>query len=232
VIQADPPLLEPRTCWLDLCRCSSNAGERNEHHRACQAGRGQPSGELDAFSWSERNAGAMISRRTRDPFDNVDAWSPESARKVWVLNGDGLRSAEVWRKAGLALIFAWFLLGGIAHFIVTETVASIVPPYVPFARNVVLATGFCEVAGALALLSKHWRERAGIALLAFTVCVTPVHIEMLTHSERYPMFGEPLLWTRLAMQPLLCWIIWSVTRRRDGGTHSMRDAGRVKPDLR
>jgi uncharacterized membrane protein len=117
---------------------------------------------------------------------------------------------DIARMAGFLLVFIWFFAGGIAHFLYTEVFASVVPPYVPYPREIVLATGLCEIAGALALLTHRLRYVAGLALMAFAVCVTPVHIEMLRHADRYQSIGAPLLWLRLFLQPVLIWIIWSV----------------------
>jgi uncharacterized membrane protein len=127
-------------------------------------------------------------------------------------------NARAWRIAGLALVFVWFFVGGIGHFVLTNMFASVVPTWVPMdARSVVLATGACEIAGALALLHPKLRRLAGWALIAFTICVTPVHIEMLQHRERYQALGDVVLWVRLLIQPALMWVIWMATGpgRRD-----------------
>jgi len=120
----------------------------------------------------------------------------------------------MWRTAGLALVFVWFFAGGVAHFALTDTFVSIVPPYVPCPREVVLLTGALEIAGALALLWPRLRRAAGWALIVFAICVTPVHIEMLLHAERYASIGAPALWLRLLAQPVLIWIIWMATKPR------------------
>ena len=52
-----------------------------------------------------------------------------------------------WRIAGLALTFIWFFGGGILHFVVTPAFTSVVPPYIPFPREMVYFTGVCEIAG-------------------------------------------------------------------------------------
>lgn len=119
---------------------------------------------------------------------------------------------EAARKAGLGLVFVWFFAGGVAHFLYTDVFTSVVPLYVPYPREVVLFTGVCEIAGALGLLSKRLRPWAGLALMLFAVCVLPVHVEMLKHAERYSHIGEPLLWVRLFLQPVLIWVIFAVTR--------------------
>lgn len=120
-----------------------------------------------------------------------------------------------WRSAALALVFVWFLLGGIGHFVLTDAFTSVVPPYIPYPRLVVLATGAFEIVAALALLRRASRERVGWALMAFTICVTPVHIDMLINADRHAI-GAPALWARLLFQPVYVWIIWVATHRPSG----------------
>jgi uncharacterized membrane protein len=122
-------------------------------------------------------------------------------------------SNRLSHRLGVGFVFLWFALGGVGHFVFTDAVASIVPAFVPFPRFWVLLTGAFEIAGACALLmGPGWRSAAGLALVALTICVTPANVEMLLHAERYRV-GAPLLWARLAFQPILIWIIWRSTRR-------------------
>lgn len=119
---------------------------------------------------------------------------------------------NIWRIGALALVVAWFFLGGVGHFTATDAFTSIVPPYVPYPRFWVLFTGVCEIAGAVGVLIPKLRRFAGLALIVLTVCVTPANLEMALHAERYPMVCATALWLRMAFQPVLIWIIWSVTR--------------------
>jgi uncharacterized membrane protein len=48
------------------------------------------------------------------------------------------------KTAGLAFVFLWFLIGGIAHFIATAAEMRIVPPYIPWPRVAVLVSGVFE----------------------------------------------------------------------------------------
>ena len=125
-----------------------------------------------------------------------------------------------WRTAGLGLAFVWFLVGGIGHFVLTNMFTSVVPPWVPYPREMVLFTGVCEILGACGLLVPQLRRIAGVALVILTICVTPVHIEMLIHAEKYKALGLPLLWGRLLFQPVFAWIVWFATQTpralRDG----------------
>ena len=116
-----------------------------------------------------------------------------------------------WRMIGRSIVFVWFFLGGIGHFLFTKIFVSVVPPYVPFPLEIVYFTGVCEIAGAFALLYKPLRRTAGLCLIALAICVTPVHIQMLIEAEKYKALGPVVLWVRLLMQPILIWIIWNVT---------------------
>jgi uncharacterized membrane protein len=78
----------------------------------------------------------------------------------------------------------------------------------------VFLTGACEIAGALALLHKPLRHIAGLCLIALTICVTPVHIQMLIEADQYADIGPVALWVRLLFQPVLIWTIWASTSRR------------------
>jgi uncharacterized membrane protein len=118
------------------------------------------------------------------------------------------------RRAGLAFVFLWFLIGGIAHFAATATEMSIVPPYIPWPRAAVLITGWFELLGAAGLLYRPTRRAAGVGLFALTLAVTPVHVYML---QRPDLFNVPywVLVLRLPVQAaLLALIAWS-SRRSD-----------------
>lgn len=117
------------------------------------------------------------------------------------------------RRAGLAFVFLWFLIGGIAHFVATETEMRIVPPYVPWPREAVLASGVFELLGAAGLLWRRMRRAAGIGLFLLTIMVTPAHFYMLQRPE---LFDVPYwaLVLRLPIQvALLALIAWSTWRR-------------------
>ena len=124
------------------------------------------------------------------------------------------RMHTLLRMLGRVLVIAWFVLGGIGHFTLTNTFVSIVPSYVPYPLEIVYLTGVLEIAGALAVLYKPLRHIAGWCLIALAICVTPVHIQMLIEADRYEAIGPAILWGRLFFQPILIWIIWASTRRR------------------
>jgi uncharacterized membrane protein len=117
------------------------------------------------------------------------------------------------KRAGLAVVFLWFLIGGIAHFTATQLEMTIVPSYIPWPRAAVLVSGVFELLGAGGLLYQPTRRAAGVGLFALTIAVTPAHIYMLQRPE---LFAVPYwaLILRLPLQAaLLALIAWSAISR-------------------
>ena len=121
-----------------------------------------------------------------------------------VLRLDGMSRTRI---AALCLVFGWFLIGGVAHFVFTDLEMRIVPPYVPWPRAAVLISGVLELLGAAGLVWWRSRRLAGIGLFALTLAVTPCHFYMLQRPE---LFDVPywLLVLRLPIQAFLLELIW------------------------
>jgi uncharacterized membrane protein len=116
------------------------------------------------------------------------------------------------RRLGLAFVFLWFAVGGIAHFVFTGIEERIVPPYIPWHHATVLITGVFELLGALGVLFGATRRAAGWGLFALTIAVTPANIYMLQRPE---LFDIPywILIARLPVQAgLLALILWASSR--------------------
>ena len=133
-----------------------------------------------------------------------DSLMPPGPREVSATDGPG--GAKL---IALAVVFLWFLIGGVAHFAATNVEMSIVPPYIPWPRAVVWVSGAFELLGAAGLLYRRTRRSAGIGLFVLTLAVTPAHIYMLQRPE---LFSVPYwaLVLRLPLQAaLLALIAWS-----------------------
>lgn len=121
-------------------------------------------------------------------------------------------SLGIGRLLALAIVFCWFLFGGIGHFVLTPFFVSIVPPYVPSPQAVVYISGGFEILGALALLWGRTRRLAGWGLILLTLAVTPANLYMWQHPELFPKFDPRFLSARLLVQLLLLIGIWWSTR--------------------
>ncbi len=124
------------------------------------------------------------------------------------------------RTIGLAVVFLWFFVGGIAHFALTDAEVRIVPPFIPWPRAAVLVSGVFELMGAAGLLHRSTRRRAGWLLFATTIGVTPVHIWMLQNANQWPVPLWALI-ARLPLQVALLGLIWWSTRERQAPRSSI-----------
>jgi len=103
-----------------------------------------------------------------------------------------------WKAVGLTIVFLWFTVGGVGHFVATDAEMRVVPPYIPWPRAAVLVSGVFELLGAIGLLWRPTRRAAALGLFALTLAVTPVHLYMLRQPE---MFNIPY-WALLLRLPL------------------------------
>ncbi len=105
------------------------------------------------------------------------------------------------------MLAAIYLTAGVCHLYTPDAFLLITPDWVPFPRQVILGTGLCEIAGALALLTRTLRRAAGIALALYAVCVFPANIKHFL--DNLAAGGLHLGWwyhvPRLAFQPVLVW---------------------------
>lgn len=112
------------------------------------------------------------------------------------------------RLVGLGFVFLWFLIGGIAHFVATDTEMRIMPPYVPWPRAAVLVSGVFELLGAAGILFQAVRRAAGAGLFLLTIAVTPANIYMLQRPESFavPYWALVLrLPVQIALLALIAW---------------------------
>ncbi|MGJ4887638.1 DoxX family protein [Bradyrhizobium sp. HKCCYLRH3099] len=105
------------------------------------------------------------------------------------------------------LMAAFYAAAGIAHLAIPEPFLRITPSFVPFAPQVILLTGLCELAGAAALVTTPMRRWAGIGLAAYAICVWPANFKHAFEAIDLPLLGSSWLYhgPRLAFQPVLVW---------------------------
>jgi len=112
-----------------------------------------------------------------------------------------------WRAVMRWLMAAFYLAAGIVHLRSPEAFLPIVPGFVPFPRDVILATGVAELFGAVGLMIPRLRKAAGIGLALYALCVFPANIKHAVEGIVIP--GLPTGWwyhaPRLALQPVLIW---------------------------
>jgi uncharacterized membrane protein len=120
-------------------------------------------------------------------------WTPS-----WVLFSGG------WCFLILA---AFYAAAGIAHLWAPDKLLAITPSWVPFPSQVILATGICEILGAVALVTRPLRWWAGIAFAAYAICVWPANFKHAIDGIDLPYIASSWFYhgPRLALQPVLVW---------------------------
>lgn len=102
-----------------------------------------------------------------------------------------------------------FILAGLNHFRSPDFYVNIMPPYLPWHRELVAVSGVAEIALGALLLFRRRAVLAGWGLIALLVAVFPANLHMAMHPELYPSISPTALWLRLPVQGLLiAWAYW------------------------
>lgn len=128
----------------------------------------------------------------------------------WVIGGT--RKVRFGGVLGIVFAFAFF---GIGHFAQTDAMIEMVPPFVPFARPLVLATGLLEFAIALGILVPASRRLVGLTAIAVLIAIFPANIYAAANQTGMGghVWGPVYLLVRAPLQALLIWWVWYFTVR-------------------
>lgn len=125
----------------------------------------------------------------------------------WLLHRMGLAGLGDWparMRLGMAVAFA---MAGIDHLATPERYLAMIEGWLPYPAVIVAATGLCEIAGAIGLLTPRLRRAAGLMLAIYMLCVFPANIANAMRGvavEGLPT-NPAYYWARLAFQPLFVW---------------------------
>ncbi len=104
-----------------------------------------------------------------------------------------------------------FIGAGILHFLYTPKYMAIMPPLLPWHRELVLISGVFEILGGAGLLTPQFRHAAGYGLVLLLIAVFPANVYMaVAHVPATGWMGKPVLqWLRLPLQfVLIWWALW------------------------
>ncbi|TGE14901.1 DoxX family protein [Hymenobacter elongatus] len=102
-----------------------------------------------------------------------------------------------------------FVAAGILHFLRPEPYLRLMPPYLPWHRALVFASGVAEVVLGLLLLPRRTRRWAAWGLIALLVAVFPANVYMAQTGGAGMGVAPWLAWARLPLQAvLILWVWW------------------------
>jgi uncharacterized membrane protein len=123
--------------------------------------------------------------------------------------------SQEWRLvlAGNIAMAAMLLFTAMGHFMFTPGMVRMMPPVIPFRRELVWLTGLAEIAGAVGLLLPQYRHLAAGWLIVFLLLVLPVNIYAALHRVDYQKgtsdgAGPEYLWIRIPLQVFFIGWIW------------------------
>lgn len=102
-----------------------------------------------------------------------------------------------------------FVVAGVNHFVDPDFYVKIMPPYLPWHRELVALSGVAEVVLGVLVLFPKSQVLAAWGLIALLIAVFPANLHMALNAERYPEFSPIVLWARLPLQGvLIAWAYW------------------------
>jgi len=131
------------------------------------------------------------------------------------------------------LLAVVLLVGGIGHFLATDTYALIVPRFLPAPKTYVQVSGIAEIICALLLAVPRTRRAGAWCAFALLLAVWPANIQMALDGGipgRGWLLGSPVAaWIRVPLQlPLLYWA-YRLTQRRNGARSARGALTQARP---
>ena len=108
-----------------------------------------------------------------------------------------------------------YIVAGINHFWHPETYMQIMPPWLPWHKELVILSGVFEILLAFLLIFSTTRRFAAWGIIFLLLAVFPANIQMLINFSNE---SNPNLWVaivRLPLQILLIWWAYGFTKRKE-----------------
>jgi uncharacterized membrane protein len=125
------------------------------------------------------------------------------------------------------LLAIFMILAGTMHFANPAFFLKIMPPYLPFHKELVLVSGAIEIVLGILLLIPKYSYLAAWGIMALLIAVFPANIYLFQHQEILP--ASPLIHLlRLALQGgFILWAFWHTRSQTDGSKDIALDEDNV-----
>lgn len=125
----------------------------------------------------------------------------------------GFRVAPVTRaRVGLSLFFIFTAVG---HFISTEEMARMLPPFVPYRVGLVYLTGVLELLGAIGVWIPRLTRLTGILLIVMLIGILPANVYSAINRVDFGGHGvgPAYLLVRVPFQLFVIWWTYFATEQ-------------------
>lgn len=106
------------------------------------------------------------------------------------------------------LLAIFMIVAGTMHFVNPEFFLKIMPPYLPFHKELVPLSGVCEILLGILLLIPKYSHVAAWGIMALLIAVFPANIYLYQHQDILP--ASPIIHLlRLPLQGVfVLWAFW------------------------
>ena len=111
------------------------------------------------------------------------------------------------KKIFLVLLALFFIYAGVNHFLKTEFYLTMMPPYLPYHRELVYLSGAVEILCGILLFIPRTRTYGAWLTILTLIAVFPANIYMAQNPELFPKLTKMGLYIRLPFQ--LLFIGWA-----------------------
>ncbi len=123
---------------------------------------------------------------------------------AFVLTRLGVKTLELKKHAcwGLAGAFIFFFIG---HFVQTQGMVEMLPPWVPYRTALVYVTGILELLVAIALFNSRWQPVAAKTAIMLLIVFFPANLYAAFNAIGLGghQWGPSYLWIRTPLQAIL-----------------------------
>jgi uncharacterized membrane protein len=129
-----------------------------------------------------------------------------------------MQTSEDTKELLRVILAVAIIVVGILHFAVAEPFIKIMPPYLPYHRELVYISGFFEILGGIGLLVPPVSRAAAWGLIALFLAVFPANINMAINQISLPGVPDSPWFQaiRLPLQAVLIAWAWWYTRPNQG----------------
>ncbi|CAN5382889.1 DoxX family protein [soil metagenome] len=123
-----------------------------------------------------------------------------------------------------------YILAGINHFVMPDFYLAMMPPYIPWHKELVLISGLIEIGLGALLFVPQYRKYAAWGLIIMLLAVFPANFHLaLTNGE--PLDISPFAaWARLPIQGLLIgWAWWHTFDKEGKASKASKPKSNAKP---
>jgi uncharacterized membrane protein len=119
------------------------------------------------------------------------------------------------KRVLLYLMAAFYIAAGVNHFLSPDFYVAIMPPYLPWHRELVYLSGIAEISCGVGLLIPRTRVLAAWATIALLIAIFPANLHVALNDV--PLAGRSegagvWNWVRLPFQLVLIAWAWWYTR--------------------